>query len=590
MSEKEILTQSENTANESPTEEVRLDDEKRVQVLSPTLLIWRRFVRNKLAIAGSIILITMFLFSFLGGLISPYKQQQVFRKQETILREYASAMINEDLRYIVRENEKFSNLAAASFVLAKNKGDVSFTHGDKGYSYKEYNPDFYQIYQLSEIGSVMMLGKKANFSLNDDETLTPEEEQAIADAIVAKTAAFEFNEKNFVLEREGKNNRISVTKPIAIATTLIFDAFERSGTKTIADYDFVSAAGLAMVNDELSYSADNIDYTVEHNDDSTVVYQTDGADKKPFASISNLMIRATSPEIFLSREFKQTFLDAIDKKLRVFTLNDENGNPVEYKISRTHNTYTIRSESQSELIDMYSFPSKSHWLGTDSNGMDVLTRLMYGGRVSLIVGFVVVFIELFLGVLFGGISGFFGGTVDMLLMRFIDIFNSIPFYPIVFILGAIMDTMQITPMRRIMILMAVIGLTGWTSIARIVRGQILSLREQDFIVAAKATGIRTFRQIFVHLVPNVMPLLIVQATLSLGSIIIIEATLSFLGIGIKYPYASWGSIINAATNLYVMTNYWFIWIPAGILIFLTVLGFNFVGDGLRDAFDPKMKQ
>ena len=150
-------------------------------------------------------------------------------------------------------------------------------------------------------------------------------------------------------------------------------------------------------------------------------------------------------------------------------------------------------------------------------------------------------------------------------------------------------TIQIPPMKRIFVLMIAIGLNGWTSIARIVRGQILSLREQDFMVATRATGIRTMRQIFVHLVPNVMPLLIVQATLSLGSIIIIEATLSFLGIGIKYPYASWGSIINAATNLYVMTNYWFMWFPAGVLIFVTVLGFNFVGDGLRDAFDPKMK-
>ena len=138
--------------------------------------------------------------------------------------------------------------------------------------------------------------------------------------------------------------------------------------------------------------------------------------------------------------------------------------------------------------------------------------------------------------------------------------------------------------------MAVLGILGWTCIARVVRGQILSLREQDFMVATEATGIRVSRRIFRHLVPNVMPLLIVQATMSLGSIIITEATLSFLGLGVKYPLASWGSIINAATDVHIMTNYWFIWIPAGVLIVLTVLGFNFVGDGLRDAFDPKMKR
>jgi peptide/nickel transport system permease protein len=160
----------------------------------------------------------------------------------------------------------------------------------------------------------------------------------------------------------------------------------------------------------------------------------------------------------------------------------------------------------------------------------------------------------------------------------------------VIIFGSVMDTLEVEPMTRIFLLMAILGILGWTGIARVVRGQILSLREQDFMVAAEATGIRTGRRIFRHLVPNVMPLLIVQATAGLGGIIISEATLGFLGLGVKYPLASWGSIINVSSDAYVMTNFWFMWIPAGLLILLTVLGFNFVGDGLRDAFDPKMKR
>jgi peptide/nickel transport system permease protein len=175
-------------------------------------------------------------------------------------------------------------------------------------------------------------------------------------------------------------------------------------------------------------------------------------------------------------------------------------------------------------------------------------------------------------------------------MRFVDLFNSIPFYPMVLIFGSVMDTLEVKPMARIMILMAILGILGWTGVARIVRGQILSLREQDFMVATEATGIRTSRRIFKHLIPNVMPLLIVYATAGLGEVIIAEATLGFLGLGIKYPLASWGSIINVASDSFVMTNYWFMWIPAGLMILLTVLGFNFVGDGLRDAYDPKMKR
>ena len=222
--------------------------------------------------------------------------------------------------------------------------------------------------------------------------------------------------------------------------------------------------------------------------------------------------------------------------------------------------------------------------------MDVLTRLMYGGRISLMVGFVVIFFETFIGVIIGGISGYFGGWVDTMLMRLVDLFNAIPFYPMVIIMGSVMDAYRVSGYARIFFLMVVLGVLGWTGIARVTRGQILSLREQDFMVATEATGIRTSRKIFRHLIPNVMPLLIVNATMGLGGVIISEATLGFLGLGVKYPLASWGSIINQATDMYVMRTCWWIWIPAGCLIMLSVLGFNFVGDGLRDAYDPKMKR
>lgn len=153
-----------------------------------------------------------------------------------------------------------------------------------------------------------------------------------------------------------------------------------------------------------------------------------------------------------------------------------------------------------------------------------------------------------------------------------------------------MDYLQIDPRMRIFMLCLILGLISWTTIARMTRGQILSLREQEFMIATEATGIRVSRRIMKHLVPNVIPQIIVISTMELGSVILMEATLSFLGLGVKFPYASWGNIVNAVNDSYVLTNYWFVWIPAGCLILLTVLGFNFVGDGLRDAFDPKMKR
>ncbi|MCL2462578.1 MAG: ABC transporter permease, partial [Defluviitaleaceae bacterium] len=244
----------------------------------------------------------------------------------------------------------------------------------------------------------------------------------------------------------------------------------------------------------------------------------------------------------------------------------------------------------SVVLDRHSPPSAQHWLGTDTNAMDMLTRLMYGGRISLMIGFVVVFIEIFIGMILGGIAGFFGKWVDNLLMRIVDIIYCIPMMPIVIIIGSVMETLKVAPGLRIFYLMAIMGILGWPGIARIVRGQILSLREQEFMVAAEATGLSVYRRIFKHLIPNVIPQLIVFATMGLGSIIIFESTLSFLGLGVKFPLASWGNIISDVSTPFDFLTYLNEWIPAGFLILITVLGFNFIGDGMRDAFDPKMKR
>lgn len=222
--------------------------------------------------------------------------------------------------------------------------------------------------------------------------------------------------------------------------------------------------------------------------------------------------------------------------------------------------------------------------------MDMLTRLMYGGRVSLVIGFIVVFISALIGVVLGGIAGYFGKWVDNLIMRLVDVFHCIPSTPLLIILGAAMDGMRVDPQIRMLLLMLILGVLGWPSIARLVRGQILSLREQEFMTAAEAAGLSVRRRIFRHLLPNVIPQLIVTCTAALGSAILTEATLSFLGLGVKFPFASWGNIMNDVSNAHVLTSYWFVWIPAGVCLVLAVLGFNFVGDGLRDAFDPKMKR
>ncbi len=235
-------------------------------------------------------------------------------------------------------------------------------------------------------------------------------------------------------------------------------------------------------------------------------------------------------------------------------------------------------------------PGPEHLLGTDSSGRDILTRLMYGGRISITVGFVAVLLEILLGTTIGGLAGYYSGKIDNMLMRLVDIFLSIPFLPVVIIIGAIMSDLNIPPQRRIYFVMFIIGVLSWPVMARLVRGQILTLREQEYMIAAEALGLKDRRKIVRHLIPNVIPSIIVSATLGIGDAILMESALSFLGLGVAMPFPSWGNMVQAVrdTNDFILRSW--LWIPPGICIFTIVLAINFVGDGLRDAFDPKMKK
>lgn len=275
---------------------------------------------------------------------------------------------------------------------------------------------------------------------------------------------------------------------------------------------------------------------------------------------------------------------------------DESGK-TEYAVSTSTYTvngveYNIRQTTEKSLKDNFlSAPSAEHILGTDNEGYDVFVRLMYGGRISLTVSFIAVILITVLGVILGGISGYFGGAIDTFIMRLCDILMCLPGVPILLIISTILDASDIDAKYRIYLLMIYLTFISWTGTARLVRGQILSLREQEYMVAAEAMGYSTGRKIFKHLVPNVMPQLIVQMSLSLGSMILYEATLSYLNLGVKAPYAAWGTMINIiSTNQDVLQNHWYVWVPAGVCIVIAVLGFNFVGDGLRDALDPKARR
>jgi oligopeptide transport system permease protein len=234
-------------------------------------------------------------------------------------------------------------------------------------------------------------------------------------------------------------------------------------------------------------------------------------------------------------------------------------------------------EQQNLLLGATS-PSAEHWLGTDIFGRDMLTRIMYGGRVSLTVGFIATAVALVIGVLWGAVAGFVGGRIDAVMMRIVDIMYALPFMIFIVLLMVVFG-------RNILLLFLAIGAVEWLTMARIVRGQVMALRKQEFIEAAHSLGLSQWTIIRRHIIPNTLGPVIVYTTLTIPSVMLLEAFLSFLGLGIQPPQSSWGLLINYGVE--TMEEYPWLLIFPGVTLSLTLFALNFLGDGLRDALDPR---
>jgi oligopeptide transport system permease protein len=259
--------------------------------------------------------------------------------------------------------------------------------------------------------------------------------------------------------------------------------------------------------------------------------------------------------------------------------------------------------SEADLIKSFP-PSREHWMGTDEAGRDLLARVLQGGRISLMVGIISTIVSLIVGVSYGAIAGYLGGRIDNVMMRIVDIIYAIPYILIVIVLLSVFGGPN-TPswiawlsekvsgsgnqgLNQIFLLFFALGLVSWLTMARVVRGQVLSLKNQEFVLAAKATGVSVFGIIFRHLVPNTLGPVIVYATLTVPSVMLTEAFLSFLGLGVQAPYASWGSLASdGIKNIAIFP--WQLIFP-GVTMALTLFSLNFLGDGLRDALDPQTRK
>lgn len=236
-----------------------------------------------------------------------------------------------------------------------------------------------------------------------------------------------------------------------------------------------------------------------------------------------------------------------------------------------------------------TFGLKGYLLGSDGMGRDMWQRILNGGRWTMTIGALAVLIATIIGIVVGGVSGYFGGRVDILLQRISEIVSSLPFLPFVIILNVIIGN-SLGPTQRIYLIMIVLGLLSWPGLQRLVRAQVFSVREQEYITAARSMGIREYSIIFRHIIPNVISVIIVSTTLSFASSMLTESSLSFLGFGVRPPIPTWGNMLYGANNSVIIQQYWWQWVFPAIALSLTVIFVNLIGDGLRDAIDPKSQE
>ncbi|MBP5271035.1 MAG: ABC transporter permease [Clostridia bacterium] len=611
-----IEAQSAHRASDEP---LALDDASRVKVLSPARLVAKRFFRNKLAIVGMVLLISLFLMSFVGPIFYPYGQLDKFTAVRELDLEYAVCGVPSSYnKYILVENAAAEDVKnyVDSFIKELLSDGVDSKEVERGGATFIITKDTDATFMLKIKSAEVYVYDAISASVKRGEPAA-ELDALIKSALSSGEKTVEYGGITYHVNKKSKTEAgILADYPAGkeidaiVASKLTFD---------VLDPEFVmepafTAEALLHYHKDNAFTLDGKDYVITDSGDRSLIKDASG---KELVQIMSYSIRDISGKDSLGESFKTAFaavvaeMDAQGLRTKTFVFDvpqldvetkqyvyDENGNQKleseELTVNRKEVSGEVRYyasyQVRKELYDMYSPPSVQHILGTDGDGYDVFARIMYGGRISLIVGFVVVFLETILGVIMGGIAGFFGGWVDTLIMRLVDIFYCIPTMPIMIIIASVFDKLKVPPYERLMWMMAMLGILGWSGIARLVRGQILSLREQEFMIAAEATGLKTNRRIYKHLVPNVMPQLIVSMTMGLGSVILLESTLSYLGLGVKHPLATWGNIINSVSSIEAMKSYVYIWVPVGILICLAVIAFNFVGDGLRDAFDPKMKR
>lgn len=571
-------------------------------ILSPGKMAFKLFIRNKLAMLGLVIFTIIALAVIIGPFYFPFDKNFSDSSMNKVAPGTKLLSVPADLASDVKQISVGPNYA-----IGINNDDKFYIWGNdlKKLNIPEYVNDSYaqvsagesHILALKQDGTVVAWGD-SNFNL----TNVPQE---FAKPNDKAKKIFTSNQMNAVIDNEGKITIFGNENLMKINLRL----FKESGKK--ADYiAFNSVMGMILTEDGYVYSTNNsrsaamstgaipeeIQGHVKHVaiSEKAAFFVTD--DNKVVSIGDNMYDIRELPE-----EVQGHVVDVrAGKDFAVFLLDDNTvvTTGANYYNQQEHPTAANFKQifagyssafALSEDSKVSGWGLKGFLMGTDTFGRDVFARLLYGGRMSLSVGAIAVIISAIIGIVIGGISGYFGGVVDMLLMRLAEVFGSIPFLPIAMIISAVIGN-KVSELGRIIMIMVILGVLSWPGMARLIRGQVLAIREAEFVTAAKALGVKEATVISRHVIPNVMTVILVSLTLQFATSILTESSLSFLGFGVIEPNPTWGNMLNSARNSEIIQNNWWLWVFPSVILALSTISINLMGDGLREVLDPRVQK
>lgn len=584
----------------SKVEEMDLMQEELLQ--SPMRTIIRNFFENKLALGAVIVFLTIFLIVLIGPIFAPTDLNESEETQTNVGPGLSMMSVPKELEGNVKE----ISTGATFSVGVDNNGKV-YVWGKTKISRKiDIAKDMPSQKELGKVISVAA-GYDHVMALNEDgeiiswgsnrmgQAKAPSEvgRKKIVQIAAGYQMSYALTEGGEIINWGNDNlNDVNVTRKkgnghiqkIAVSNTTLM-ALRDDGTVVHMGNQ---KSDVSRVPEDLT---DVVDFAASSNavaalkeDGSLVIWGKANRSEKEVPEMDGKIVSLFGGRLHFT---------ALTDKGNVYSWGDNNYDQVKVPSSLKNVTAIYGGYYQNYAVtekgNVKTWGLKGYLLGTDELGRDVFGRLLNGGRMTMTIGAIAVIISTIIGIIIGGISGFFGGWVDIILQRITEIVASLPFLPMAMILNAIIGN-SLSEEARIFLIMVILGLLSWPSLARLVRAQVLAEREKEFVTAANAMGVKRSSIVFRHIIPNVISVIIVSATLDFASCMLTESTLSFLGFGVKLPRPTWGNILNGCVSSVVIQNYWWRWVFPAIMLSICVICINLIGDGLRDAIDPKSNE